>query len=438
MRFVINHFLFLALLLSGAAIGQSAGDDSGDDWGDDEWGEDEWGEDSKSSLWHGFAEGGYGYRFDRDPLFDNQETLNEARLYLESDRDLDQFSLSFKGEGWYDGIVDGYLGEIREAVVKFSLFDNTDITAGRQVTTWGTGDLVFLNDQFPKAWDGFFNGRDDVYVKAPANAVRATSYFDAVNVDVVWTPRFTPDNFINGEYFSFFSAFAAENVGGRNVINDKMPEGGIANSELALRLYKNIDGVEYALYGYRGFDKLPVGISNDFRPTYHRRNIWGASARGSGLGGLYNAEFSYEDARDDRNGTNPLVNNGLSKLLLGYERELVPKLNLGLQYLVEKVADHEALIANSFAPQFERDSNRQWITARIMHKSMQDKLTLNLFTIYSLSEKKPFLRWNANYRYSDNWTYVVGFNLVRGEKPNGFFGQFENASNAYVRVRYNF
>ena len=53
---------------------------------------------------------------------------------------------------------------------------NLDVKLGRQVLTWGTGDLLFLNDLFPKDWVSFFAGRDDEYLKAPSNTLRATQY----------------------------------------------------------------------------------------------------------------------------------------------------------------------------------------------------------------------------------------------------------------------
>ena len=56
--------------------------------------------------------------------------------------------------------------------------------------TWGTGDLVFLNDLFPKDFVSFFAGRDDEYLKAPGDALRITHYSKAVNIDFVWTPVF--------------------------------------------------------------------------------------------------------------------------------------------------------------------------------------------------------------------------------------------------------
>ena len=39
---------------------------------------------------------------------------------------------------------------VREAYLKFGLWGKADVKVGRQVVTWGTGDLLFINDVFPR------------------------------------------------------------------------------------------------------------------------------------------------------------------------------------------------------------------------------------------------------------------------------------------------
>ena len=44
--------------------------------------------------------------------------------------------------------------------------------------TWGTGDLLFINDLFPKNWKSLAIGRDDEYLKDPSGAVKASFFHD--------------------------------------------------------------------------------------------------------------------------------------------------------------------------------------------------------------------------------------------------------------------
>ena len=80
------------------------------------------------------------------------------------------------------------------------------MSAGRQVLTWGTGDLLFLNDLFPKDFVSFFIGRDDEFLKAPSNSLKFSSFARAANLDLVWTPIFASDRYITGERLSFYNA----------------------------------------------------------------------------------------------------------------------------------------------------------------------------------------------------------------------------------------
>ena len=60
----------------------------------------------------------------------------------------------------------------REAWLSTQPLDFLDLKAGRQVVTWGTGDLLFINDLFPKDWQSFILGRDEEYLKAPSDTVK--------------------------------------------------------------------------------------------------------------------------------------------------------------------------------------------------------------------------------------------------------------------------
>jgi len=69
---------------------------------------------------------------------------------------------------------------------------------------------------------------------------------------------------------------------------------------------------------------------------------------------------------------------------------------------------------------------------------MNQNLTLSLFNYYSPSEEDGYVRLKANYKLTDSWQAETGANVFYGEQLNAFFGQFEDASNLYVSVRYSF
>ncbi len=405
---------------------------------DDLWDDEEWGDESETTSWSGFVEGGLGLRTANDPLLDADSTLEDLRLRLEGEWQPGDYTIRFKGDAWYDGVDNGVDGEVRDLSVAFSLGESVDVQLGRQVQTWGTGDLLFLNDLFPKDFVSFFSGRDDEYLKAPGNAVRLTRFGDKLNVDLVWTPEFEPDIYLAGERFSFFSPLAGGNVAPENGLKAIEPGSSLSNSEIAMRLFRTIAGTEYALYGYHGFFKQPNALTDAFEPTFAPLDVWGASLRRPAGPGLLNVEIAWYDSRDDDDGADPLLPNSQLRALAGYEWEAKPRFTVGFQYYLEKTLDYGALLANSPAPQFEPEEHRQVLTNRLTYRTGMDRYTWSLFTFYSPSDEDYYLRPSLNYRHSDEWSFVVGANVFGGNNPQTFFNQLQDASNVYLRLRYNY
>jgi len=429
------HTIITALIILIVSLGVTAAY-AQDDW-DDDWGENE----SLPVEIHGFAEAAVASRVDDDKTQNGHVVLNEARFRLDLARYGDLADFYFKGDFLADQLGDGVDTDIRQAAIAIRAAGWLDIKAGRQVLTWGTGDLVFLNDLFPKDWQSFFTGRDDEYLKAPSNSVRLTFYAKAFNVDLVWTPTFEPDRFITGERLSFFSPMAgrlvsAESTGGPVAAAD--PANRIENGELAARLFRNIKGYELALYAYAGFFKRPLSFDPALgMPTYSELAVYGGSIRGNLMGGVANVEGAFYDSRNDRDGTDPFTPNSEIRWLGGYERELFSNFTMGLQYYAEWIQNHDSLLAASPVPQFEAEEIRHLATTRLMYRARQQTVTMMLFAFYSPNDEDAHLRPSISYKWSDAVAVTAGGNIMFGEDDT-FFGQLEENNNAYFRIRYSF
>ena len=414
-----------------------------DDWGDDAWGDEE---ESGPAL-HGFIEGAVGGRTSSDPaLIDDDQTLAELRARLESETYLGDTRLSGKLDLYTDAADGGDNGlqlNLREAVAEFTLADNIDMRVGHQVLTWGTGDLLFLNDLFAKGWVSFFSGRDDEYLKAPSTSVKWSVYGEDANLDFVWTPVFTHDEFIEGERFSYFSPLAAAQVSApAGKVVPEEPSESFSNGEFAARLHGTTsllgsNSTEWALYGYRGFWKQPNAINTNMQPYFSRLNVLGASLRTNVATGIGHTEFAWYNGADDA-GNDPLIPNNQLRFLIGYEQELIPKLTLGLQYYLEHIQDYDALAANDGNSPYRPDENRSLWTMRLTYRAMQDNLTLSWFSFYSPTDQDYYHRPSAKYRFNDQLSLTVGGNIFGGDQAHTFFGQFEDASNVYARIRFSY
>ncbi|MBW2732897.1 MAG: hypothetical protein JRH20_10940 [Deltaproteobacteria bacterium] len=429
-------FLVLSLMLLTPMLALAADDDD-DDWGDDE-------KQGPSYELHGFVESTTASRVVNDATTEDHLLLGEARFRLELRHEMALASLSFKGDLVADAVSNEIISDIREAIVSFRLGQHIDVKAGRQVLTWGTGDLLFLNDLFPKDWVSFMTGRADEYLKAPANALMVGIYSKFINVDLVWTPIFTPDRFITGERLSFFNPMANGIVGGQQMVVPVEVERKLQRGEFHGRLHRTVGGYELALYGYYGFSKQPLALENvegvlgGVQPSHARLGVYGASVRGSLFGGVVNLESAFHHSMDDGRGRNWAIPNHQVRGLLGYEHELVQNMTLSAQYYTEFTLQHDALMENSPNPAVEPDELRHVVTTRWMYRLMRDNLILGLFAFYSPNDRDFFLRPKVEYKVNDALKVAVGGNVFWGDRDHTFFGQLQDNSNVYARARYTF
>jgi hypothetical protein len=384
---------------------------------------------------HGFVEGAYGLRTAEDPRFDGVRdyTLEETRAQLRFG------SYGERGEAFLRldllqdrAVADGTGVELREAFLRFrALGDRIEAKAGRQALTWGTGDLLFVNDLFPKDWVSFFIGREDQYLKAPADAVRLGIFGLPFDLDVVAIPGFTPDRTPDGERLSFD---APPSVTGP----PEPPAGTIENGEVAFRASRYAGAVAIALYGYKGRFKTPAGLRADGIPFYPNLSVYGASARGSGLGGVYWIEGGYYDSEEDRSGSDPFVPNSSARLLVGYEKQLAADFTLGVQWYGERMSDHDKHASGMPEGARIEDELRQIATLRAEHMLLYHTLRLSLFAFYSPTDEDLHLRPLASYKLSDEVEIVLGGNVFEGKSGETTFGRLDRNDNIYTRVRYTF
>ncbi|MHC4334433.1 MAG: hypothetical protein ACYSUV_11885 [Planctomycetota bacterium] len=290
---------------------------------------------------HGFYEMRAGYRTQNDP-YQKDMSIMENRLQVDLSSFLDWADFKFKGDAVGDLVTEEADFDTREAYIFTRPLDFMDLKTGRQILTWGTGDLVFINDLFPKDWQSFFIGRDVEYLKAPSDAVKASFFSGWANLDIAFTPQFDPDRYITGERISYWNSNLDRLAGRDAIIHTDKPNCWFEDFELAARLYKNINNYEYALYGYHGFWKSPGGLNETkTQAIFPDLNVYGTSVRGTAGKGIGNLEFGYYESADDQSGSDGLINNSELRFLVGYTQEVGKDFTAGVQYYLEHMLDYD-------------------------------------------------------------------------------------------------
>ncbi len=396
---------------------------------------------------HGFLDVRGGARTQGD-VNEKDVSLGEVRFQLDLERVGDLATVRIRSDVLYDDVpgnndLDLEEGtgavDLREANLLLSPLEFMDVKVGRQILTWGTGDLLFINDMFPKDWQSFFSGRDTEYLKAPSDAAFISVFPGFVNIDIAYTPRFDSDRYIRGDRLSYWNPTLGERAGRNALIEPTRPDEWFDEDELAVRVSKNVAGYELAAYAYDGYWKTPQGMDPaTLIPFFPELAAYGASVRG-GLGkGLVNVEAGYYDSRADSDGIDPFVPNDEVRGLVGYERELMKDMSVGLQYYVEHMQDYDDYSSTLPAGQNARDQNREVATMRLTKQALNQNLTVSLFAYYSPTDQDAYLRPSAKYRVNDSWLATAGANVFIGEEGHTFFGQFEKNNNVYGGMRYSF
>ncbi|MCW5199509.1 hypothetical protein VU05_02100 [Desulfobulbus sp. F1] len=386
----------------------------------------------------GFAETRLGVRI-VDDAHEDTLSIGEARTQLRLSRDFESFLVQFKGDLLADAVTEEIDADIRDLSLSFQPTDKVDVKIGRMVSTWGTGDMIFINDLFPKDCQSFFIGRDDEYLKQASNVIKTGFFFGDYSLDLIYTPLFQGSEYIDGERLSYYNPAAGRIVGQNMIMQDSEPNRWFRDDELAMRISGKFDQMEAALYGYSGFWQEPEGIDmQSGKAVYPPLNVYGASVRSPMLGGIGNAEFGYYDSTDDEGGSNLTVRPSEFRFLAGFERELAHELTGSVQYYIEAIDgydEYEQSLSNGMKA---REEYRQMLTLRLTKLLMNQNLTLSLFAYYSPTDNDGNVRPKVKYKLNDHWQLDGGLNFFFGDEEHTFWGRFQDNSNAFVGLRYNF
>ncbi|HLC41786.1 MAG TPA: hypothetical protein VJO34_09180 [Methylomirabilota bacterium] len=361
--------------------------------------------------------------------------IGEERLQLELSRSWGWIGAAGKLDLFHDAVDNEADVDLREVYLDLR-HGIVDLRIGRQILTWGVGDLVFINDVFPKDRVAFISGFPLEYLKKGSDGVSVTLSHALASLQLVFVPHFRPDTFPEaGGRLRFFDPFGA--ITARHTDE---PSPSVDTTEIAGRLFRTLFGWDLALYAYRGFFHLP-SLEMESGPTlrffFPRLYAYGASAQGNILNGVASVELGFYDSEQDRSGTNAGIENSQFRYLLGYQREIRPDLTVGFQYYGELMLEHDRYRAALPPGVPPKAAVRHVLTARLTQLLLHQTLRLGLFGLWSPNEGDLFFNPEVKYNVTDNLWAAVGGNFFVGSAHTEF-GQFEGNTNLYAVVRYAF
>lgn len=385
---------------------------------------------------HGFLEGNYSMNITEDNPDGKNFKWSEERVQIKFEAYQESFRLFVKEDAFYDNIERTGGTELREGYGDYS-GRTWEVRAGRQIITWGLGDLLFINDVFPKDYNAFFSGRPLEYMKKGIDGVKIGVYPGYVSIELVAIPVFEPNTLPDARRFWMFDPLSA--ITNRE---EKRPSTTLENTETALRIYRDVVGFDTSVYFYRGYFRQPSAMPVDPGPPptlklfYPRLNVYGASLQGRALDGVLSLEAAYYDSREDQSGTNAMIPNSQSKYLVGYQRQLWEDFTLGIQYYVQYLHAYAQYTQSRPVNIPTEDRLRQLASIRVSQLLMHQTLKLSFFALYGMSDKDYLLNPEVKYNLTDAVWLALGANIFGGEKWWSQFGQQAKNDNVYLQARY--
>jgi hypothetical protein len=374
------------------------------------------------------------------PLGGGDFLLGDERVQIQMEgfSDGGEAAFSAKVDLYQDALKDESVVEVREAFVDLTS-DLAGLRLGRQIVTWGVGDLLFVNDLYPKDWLALFAGRPLEYLKVASDALKADAHLGSTSVEIVVAPYFQPDRYPTAERLVLPDPFPA------GTQRREVPvERSFENVGLSAKASRYVGDWELAAYAARTRFRSPAMMPDDpanpteVRLAFPRLVAAGGSGTGGALGGIVSLEAAYYDSRDDSDGTDPFVENSQVKGLVGYNRSLWTDGTLGAQLLLERMLEFGAYRTGLPPGAPARDEVRQTGTIRFTQLFLHQTLTLNVFAFWGITETDGYVIPSLRYAFSDPLWGEIGANVFLAERDDTMFGAFDANDNIYVSMRYGF
>lgn len=387
---------------------------------------------------HGFIQGNYSLNTAEDNPDRKDFKWSEERVQVKLEATADPFRLFIKSDAFHDNIDKHSIIELREGYADYTS-EKWDARIGRQVITWGVGDLLFINDVFPKDYEAFFSGRPMEYLKKGVDGAKVGMFPGFVSIEFIAIPYFEPNNYPDPKRFWMYDPLP-----GITNRESHDPYRDLRSAETALRMYRDVAGFDASLYYYRGFSRQPSMMpDNPAAPTkltlfYPELSVYGASVQGRAFDGVVSFEAGYYDSREDRSGDNPMIPNSQTRYFVGYQRQLWEDFTVGLQYYGEYMQDYSAYLLN-LPPGFPREKHLHQIASlRLTQFLMHQTMKLSFFAFYGLPDGDYLLNPEVKYNLTDSIWVAIGGTVFGGGKPWSQFGQLADNDNVYVQARHEF
>ena len=318
--------------------------------------------------------------------------------------------------------------ELREAYLEYTA-DSWDMRVGRQIISWGKADGIQITDIICPGDYTEYITRDFDDIRMPVDAVQFRLLPLWGSFEAIWLPTFEPAVLPSGD--------SPWKVGKVSEIEAIEPEKNLENSEVAGKLSIFAPGFDIAVSAFYTWDDQPAyhriesGDSVSWEPRFHRLQFYGLElTKPVGKFVLRGETAFYTGKRlTDQSAPDRVTEKELLKGMLGTDWYPNADWTLSAQVACDWIPD--------YTDGLDDEEYESLGTLRISRNFLRETLEVSNMAYYSFTERDFYDQIKVDYEISDGLHALAGVDLFGGNE-DGDFGQYEDNSQAWLKIKYSY
>jgi len=328
-------------------------------------------------------------------------------------------------------------------------FKNFDLRVGKQQVVWGKADGVFITDIVSPLNLSEFLLPDFDEIRTGVIATKLDYYIGNSTFELIAIPQFTPTTRPDENSIWYIQPqfpVPATFDWSKSEISPSLE-----NSEIFAKWSAITSKIDFDLMGGYTWDDNPsmhvqkqFGINTATMPTkpmltnllitpqYHRLAVAGGSFSSEVKGFIVRGEAAYYNGKyfqtEDMQAEDALVQKDYINYVVGLDFS-IGKVKMSTQFIQKYILDYsDGILENEI-------NNMATIMAR--YDMMRETLHLELFSYVGITGEDALIRPKITYDFDDSFSILLGANIFTGNRE-GQFGQYQDNSMVYTKIKYNF
>ena len=328
-------------------------------------------------------------------------------------------------------------------------FQNFDLRIGKQQIVWGKADGVFITDIVSPLNLTEFLLPDFDEIRTGVISAKVDYYIGNSTIEAILIPQFTPTTRpAPGSIWYVQPEFPAPAT--FDWSKDKIKPS-LENSEAFLKFSTITSKIDFdVMGGYTWDDNPTMHVQKHFAmdtttmppapiltgltitPEHHRLYVAGGSFSTEIKGVILRGEGAYYNGKyfqtEDMKAEDAIVQKDYLNYVVGLDFS-IGDVKLSGQFIQKYILDYDSLMID--------DEINNMATFLARYDMFRETLHLELFSYIGLTGEDALIRPKVTYDFDDSFSILLGANIFVGDEK-GQFGQYQDNTMAYFKIKYNF